>query len=185
MNTQLAAATGLLGWLGLEWKTEGYPTTLGAASGAVAGMVAITPCAGFVQPLAALLIGAVAGVICALAVRLKFKMRYDDSLDVLGVHGIGGIIGMVLLGLFATRAVNPSGQNGLFMGAGGLGTLGVQLLATVVSVAWCFGITWLIAKGVDRTMGLRVTPEDEFTGLDLSQHAESAYSMGGTGRIGS
>jgi ammonium transporter, Amt family len=183
-NTQLAAAAGLLGWVCIEWSSEGFPTTLGAASGAVAGMVAITPCAGFVQPLPALLIGAAAGVLCSLAVRLKFRWRYDDSLDVLGVHGVGGLIGMVLLGLFASRSINPAGANGLFVGAGGLHTFGVECLAALVTVAWSFGLTWLIATGIDRTVGLRVTPEDEFTGLDLTQHAESAYSMGGTGRIG-
>jgi Amt family ammonium transporter len=183
VNTQLAAAAGLLGWIGLEWKTEGFPTTLGAASGAVAGMVAITPCAGYLQPLPALLVGLLAGIVCGLAVRLKFKWRYDDSLDVLGVHGVGGLVGMVLLGLFASRAVDPVGRNGLLVGAGGAGTFGVELLAALVAVVWSFGVTWLIAKGIDRTMGLRVSAEDEFTGLDLTQHAESAYSMGGTGRI--
>jgi Amt family ammonium transporter len=183
LNTQLAAAAGLLGWIGLEWSTEGFPTTLGAASGAVAGMVAITPCAGFLQPLPSLLVGLVAGVVCALAVRFKFKMRYDDSLDVLGVHGVGGLIGMVLLGLFASRAINHAGANGLFEGAGGLHTFGVECLAALVAVVWSFGVTWLLAKGIDRAIGLRVTPEDEFTGLDLTQHAESAYSLGGAGRL--
>ena len=184
VNTQLAAAAGLLAWIIFERTTEKFPTTLGAASGAVAGMVAITPCAGFVGPMPALLIGAAAGCICALAVRLKFRLRYDDSLDVLGVHGVGGLIGMVLLGCFATKAVNPAGANGLFMG-GGLHFFGVELLAAVVTVVFSFGATWAIAKAVDLTIGLRVSPEEEFQGLDLSQHAESAYSMGGTGRIGS
>jgi Amt family ammonium transporter len=184
VNTQLAAAAGLLGWIAVEWSSEGFPTTLGAASGAIAGMVAITPCAGYLQPMPALLVGAVAGVVCSLAVRMKFKYRYDDSLDVLGVHGIGGLIGMVLLGLFASRAVDPAAANGLFIGAGGAHTFGVECLAALVAVVWSFGLTWVIAKAIDSTMGLRVTPEDEFTGLDLTQHAESAYSMGGTGRIG-
>ena len=185
LNTQLAAAAGLLGWICFEWKTEGFPTTLGAASGAVAGMVAITPCAGFLQPLPSLLVGVLAGVVCAMAVRLKFKWRYDDSLDVLGVHGVGGLVGMVLLGLFASKAINPAGANGLFVGAGGVHTFGVELLAALVAVVWSFGVTFLLAKGVDRTMRLRVSPEDEFAGLDLTQHAESAYSVGATGRIGS
>jgi ammonium transporter, Amt family len=147
-------------------------------------MVAITPAAGFLQPMPALLVGAIAGVVCATAVRVKFKMRYDDSLDVLGVRGIGGLVGMVLLGLFASRAVDPAGTNGLFEGAGGLHTLGVECLAALVAVAWSFGVTFVLAKFVDTTMGLRVSPEDEFAGLDLTQHAESAYSMSGTGRIG-
>ncbi len=184
VNTQLAAAAGLLGWLVFERIKESYPTTLGAASGAVAGMVAITPCAGFVAPMAATMIGLVAGVLCAIAVRVKFKLRYDDSLDVLGVHGVGGLVGMILLGLFATRSINPGGANGLFSG-GGFHLLGLEALATVVTVVFSFTVTWLLAKAVDKTIGLRVSPEDEATGLDLSQHAESAYSLGGMGRVGS
>jgi len=183
VNTQLAAAAGLLGWLLFESVKEKVATTLGAASGAVAGMVAITPCAGYLGPMPALLVGAVAGIVCAAAVRAKFKLRYDDSLDVLGVHGVGGVIGMVLLGLFATRAVDPAGANGLLNG-GGLHLLGVELLATVVAVGFCFGMTFLIAKAVDLTIGLRVTAEQEFEGLDLSQHAETAYSMAGGGHAG-
>ncbi|MGH9017008.1 MAG: ammonium transporter [Acidimicrobiales bacterium] len=182
--TQLAASAGLLGWLAFERVRESYPTSLGAASGAVAGMVAITPCAGFVTPMASILIGLVAGVVCAMAVRLKFRLRYDDSLDVLGVHGVGGLVGMVLLGLFATRAVNPAGADGLIHG-GGLHLLGLECLAAAVTVVYSFGVTWLLAKGIDLTMGLRVSPEDEASGLDLTQHAESAYSLGGMGRIGS
>jgi Amt family ammonium transporter len=184
VNTQLAAAAGLLGWLCFERIRESYPTTLGAASGAVAGMVAITPCAGFVTPMAGMLVGLLAGVLCAMAVRLKFKLRYDDSLDVLGVHGVGGLVGMILLGLFATRTINPSGANGLFSG-GGFHLLGVETLAAVVTVAFSFSVTWLLAKAVDKTIGLRVSPENESTGLDLTQHAESAYSLGGMGRVGS
>ncbi|HEX4128202.1 MAG TPA: ammonium transporter [Acidimicrobiales bacterium] len=175
VNTQLAAAAGMLGWLGFEIGKEKVATTLGAASGAVAGMVAITPCAGFIGPMPALVVGALAGVICALAVRTKFKLRYDDSLDVLGVHGVGGIVGMVLLGLFATRAINPAGGNGLLEG-GGMHLFGLELLATVVAVAFCFGMSYVIAKVVDATMGLRVSPETEFDGLDLAVHAETAYS---------
>jgi len=184
VNTALAAAAGLLGWLCFERIREDYPTSLGAASGAVAGMVAITPCAGFVTPMASLLIGVVAGVVCAMAVRLKFRLRYDDSLDVLGVHGVGGLIGMLLLGLFATRSVNRAGADGLLTG-GGFHLLSVQALAAAVTVGFTFSVTWLIATAIDRTIGLRVSPEDESRGLDLSQHAESAYSIGGMGRIGS
>jgi len=182
VNTQCAAAAGLLGWLIFEKTKEAYPTTLGAASGAVAGMVAITPCAGYVNAMAALLIGLIVGVVCAMAVRLKFRWKYDDSLDVLGVHGIGGLSGMLLLGLFATKSVNPAGANGLLTG-GGVHLLGLQALASGVVMAFAFGVTWLIAKVIDLTFGLRVSPEDEFTGLDLTQHAESAYSSGGMGRI--
>ncbi|HVX22098.1 MAG TPA: ammonium transporter [Acidimicrobiales bacterium] len=182
VNTQLAAAAGLVSWIVFERVRESFPTTLGAASGAVAGMVAITPCAGFVTPMGAVAIGLVAGLACALAVRVKFRLRYDDSLDVLGVHGVGGLVGMVLLGFFATRSINPTGADGVFAG-GGFHLLGLQLLAAVVTAAFCFGATWVLAKAVDLTLGLRVTPEDEFTGLDLTQHAESAYSLGGAGRI--
>jgi len=183
-NTQLAAATGLIGWLIYERSTEHYATTLGAASGAVAGMVAITPCAGFVPPYAALIIGLIAGLACSKAVRMKFKLGIDDSLDVLGVHGVGGVIGMVLLGLFASKAVNSAGADGLFYG-GGVHLMLTELLAVFVSAAFAFGATWVIAQVIKHTMGLRVSEEDEMKGLDLSQHAESAYSAGGTGRFSS
>jgi Amt family ammonium transporter len=182
VNTQLAAAAGLLSWILFERVRESFPTTLGAASGAVAGMVAITPCAGFVTPMGAIAIGLVAGVVCALAVRMKFRFRYDDSLDVLGVHGVGGLVGMILLGFFATRSIDPTGANGVFAG-GGFHLLGLESLAALVTVGFSFGATWLVAKAVDMTIGLRVSPEDEFAGLDLTQHAESAYSLGGMGRI--
>ncbi|MDA8283533.1 MAG: ammonia channel protein, partial [Actinomycetota bacterium] len=180
----LAAAAGLLGWLAFEVGKERVATTLGGGSGAVAGMVAITPCAGFIGPMPALLVGAVAGLVCAAAVRLKFRFRYDDSLDVLGVHGVGGLVGMVLLGLFATTAVNPAGGNGLLEG-GGIHVFGWELIAAGVTVVFSFGLTFLIAKAVDLVMGLRVSAEAEDTGLDLTQHSETAYSAGGTGRIGS
>jgi Amt family ammonium transporter len=183
VNTQLAAAAGLIGWVAFEQVREKCPTTLGAASGAVAAMVAITPCAGYVAPMAALLIGLLAGVVCAGAVRLKFRFGYDDSLDVLGVHGVGGLLGMVLLGLFATRSVDPAGANGLFEGAGGAHFLGVEVLAAVVAAAYAFGVTWLLATVVQRTVGLRAAAEDEDRGLDLAQHAETAYALGG-GRAG-
>jgi ammonium transporter, Amt family len=184
VNTQLAAAAALLSWIAYERVRESFPTTLGAASGAVAGMVAITPCAGFVTPMGSVAIGLVAGLVCAMAVRLKFKLGYDDSLDVLGVHGVGGIVGMVLLGFFATKSIDPRGANGLISG-GGFHLLGLECLATLVAVAFCFGVTWIVAKAVDLTIGLRVSPEHESTGLDLTQHAESAYSLGGMGRFGS
>jgi Amt family ammonium transporter len=182
VNTQLAASSGLLGWLIFERIKESRPTTLGAASGAVAGMVAITPCAGFVTPMASVLIGLAAGLVCVVAVRIKFRLRYDDALDVLGVHGVGGLVGMLLLGIFATRSINPTGANGLVAG-GGFHLLGVEAMAASVAATFAFCATWLLAKIIDLTLGLRVSPEDEFRGLDLSQHAESAYSMGGMGRL--
>jgi Amt family ammonium transporter len=184
VNTQLAAAAALLCWIAYERVRESRPTTLGAASGAIAGMVAITPCAGYVTSLAAILVGIAAGLACAIAVRFKFRLRYDDSLDVFGVHGIGGLVGMVLLGLFATKSVNPRGANGLFTG-GGFHFFGLELLAALVAVAFSFGVTLLIAKAIDATIGLRVSPEEEFAGLDITQHAESAYSAPGMSRVDS
>ena len=182
-NTQLAAATGLLGWVVFEKFREKFPTTLGAASGAVAGMVAITPCAGFVSPLAALGIGLAAGLLCAVAVRAKFRFGYDDSLDVLGVHGIGGLLGMFALGLFATKSVNAAGGEGLLVG-GGTHLFLLEVLAAATTAVFAFTVTYVIAKALDLTMGLRVSQEAEYTGLDLSEHAESAYSHGGSGRLG-
>ncbi len=183
LNTQLAACAGLLGWLIVEKFTTKYATTVGAAAGAIAGMVAITPCAGFVDTLPSILIGAVAGVVSAFAVKLKFKLGYDDSLDVLGVHGMGGVVGMILLGLFATTSIDPRGANGVFYG-GGSHLFLVQLLATVVTAAYAFGASWLLAKLVASTIGLRATPEQEMMGLDESIHAETAYSGASMGRIG-
>jgi Amt family ammonium transporter len=175
VNTHLAAATGMLGWLLIEKMKAGHATTLGAASGAVAGLVAITPCAGFVGGASPLVIGAAAGIICYLALGIKAKMNWDDSLDVIAVHLVGGIIGTLLLGLFADIGVNANGHDGLFFG-GGLELLGNQLLAAVVVGAFSFVVTFAIAKVIDTTMGLRVDEEAELHGLDQSQHAESAYS---------
>ncbi|HEX4017782.1 MAG TPA: ammonium transporter, partial [Frankiaceae bacterium] len=178
MTTQLAACTGLLGWLAVEFRRTGSATTLGAASGAVAGLVAITPGAGFVPAWAAMLIGLAAGAVGELAVKLKFRMGYDDSLDVVAVHGMCGLLGTVSVGLFATRLVNATGRHeGLLLG-GGLHQLGMQALAIVVTLAWAFPVTYGIARLVKATVGLRVTRETEIEGLDLSVHAESAYDIG-------
>ncbi len=182
MNTFLAASAAMLGWLLVERLKDGHATTLGAASGAVAGLVAITPCAGFVGGMSPLAIGFVAGAVCMLAVSLKFRFGFDDSLDVIGVHLVGGILGSLLLGLFADVSVNAAGRDGLFLG-GGFGLLGDQLVATVVTLAFSLAVSMAIAKVIDLTMGLRVSPEQEDEGLDLSQHAETAYAFGG-GRIG-
>ncbi|MGI5238313.1 ammonium transporter [Dactylosporangium sp. CA-139066] len=179
LNTQAAGAAAVCGWLLVERFRDGHPTTLGAASGAVAGLVAITPACGSVSPLGALVVGAVAGVACAYAVGLKYRLGYDDSLDVAGVHGVGGLIGTLLIGLLATRAVT-GGDRGLFLG-GGLDLLGRQALAAVVVGVYAFGVTWLLAKTVDRAVGFRVKPEDERAGLDLVVHAESAYELHVTG----
>jgi Amt family ammonium transporter len=183
MNTFLAASAAMLGWLVVERIKDGHPTTLGAASGAVAGLVAITPCAGFVGGLSPILIGFVTGAVCMLAVSLKFRFRYDDSLDVIGVHLVGGVLGSLLLGLFADTAVNKAGADGVFAG-GGLSLLGHQFVATIATLAFSFGVSYVLAQIIDKTMGLRVTPEDESQGLDLSLHAETAYAFGGSGRIG-
>lgn len=175
LNTHLAAAAAMLSWLLVERLVTGHATTLGAASGAVAGLVAITPCAGFVGGMAPVAIGLAAGAVCYAALRVKFRFRFDDSLDVVAVHLVGGLLGALLLGLFADLSVNPLGADGLFFG-GGLELLGKQAVACVATFAFSGIVSLAIAKGIDATMGLRVSREDELIGLDQSQHAEAAYS---------
>jgi Amt family ammonium transporter len=174
VNTHLAAASGMLAWLLVEKLRAGHATTLGAASGAVAGLVAITPCAGFVGGLAPIIIGLVAGAVCYLALTLKTRFNFDDSLDVIAVHLIGGISGALLLGLFADTKVNSLGFDGAFFG-GGSKLLVNQLIAIAATFAFSFIVTWVVAKILDATIGLRVSQEDELVGLDQSQHAEAAY----------
>jgi Amt family ammonium transporter len=175
MNTFLAASAAMLGWLLVERVKEGKATTLGAASGAVAGLVAITPCAGFVGGMSPIWIGLIAGVVCCLALGLKKAFKFDDSLDVVAVHLVGGLVGSILLGLFAETAVNSAVVNeGLFYG-GGAELLLDQIVASVVVLAFSFVVTLVIGKVLDLTMGLRVDEESENEGLDLSQHAEVAY----------
>jgi ammonium transporter, Amt family len=178
LNTFVAAAAGMLGWLIVERLKSGHATTLGAASGAVAGLVAITPCAGFVGGLAPLAIGAIAGAVCFLAIQLKFRFGYDDSLDVVAVHLVGGIIGSVLLGLFADASVNPVGKDGAFFG-GGWGLFGEQVLAVAVVLVYSLVVSGLIGAALKALLpgGIRVTAEDEDTGLDLTQHAEAGYAL--------
>ncbi|HET7531431.1 MAG TPA: ammonium transporter [Mycobacteriales bacterium] len=186
VGTQLAACAGLIGWVAVERLRTGHATTLGAASGAVAGLVAITPACGFVNSLAAIVVGLLGGVVAALAVGLKYRFRYDDSLDVVGVHGAGGVVGTLLVGVFATQHVNSAiGARGLFAG-GGLGLLGEQAMAVVVTIGWAFGLTWAVAQVVQRTIGLRVPEAVEVEGLDTAVHAESAYDFGNVraGRVG-
>jgi ammonium transporter, Amt family len=175
MNTFLAASAAMLGWLVVERMKDGHATTLGAASGAVAGLVAITPCAGFVGGLAPIAIGAIAGALCYLAIGLKTRFGYDDSLDVVGVHLVGGLVGSLLLGFFADTAVNPAGFDGAFFG-GGTDLLVDQIIASAVTLGYSFVVSYAIAKVLDVTMGIRVNAEDEETGLDLTQHAETAYT---------
>lgn len=175
VTTHIAAAAATMSWLFTEWKHRGQPTVLGAASGAVAGLVAITPASGFVGPLAALIIGLGVGVLCYFAIGVKSKLGYDDSLDAVGVHAVGGIFGAIMVGFFASKAINPAGANGLFYG--NVGLLGVQVLSVVVTIAYSFVISWVLLKILDKTMGLRVNDEEELDGLDLSQHGESGYSL--------
>jgi Amt family ammonium transporter len=180
LATNLGAAAGACGWALNEARKERKATTLGVVSGAVAGLVAITPPAGYVGPMGAIAIGLIAGAICSWAVSLKFRFGYDDSLDVVGVHLVGGIAGSLLLGVFATVGVNEFGADGLIAG-GGFGLLGKQLVAVLATLAFSFIVTMVIAKVVDATIGLRVTEEDEITGLDLSQHSEVGYSLSDSG----
>jgi Amt family ammonium transporter len=177
MNTFVAAAAGMLGWLLVERIKDGHATSLGAASGAVAGLVAITPCAGFVGGLSPVVIGAVAGIVCYLAIQLKFRFGYDDSLDVVGVHLVGGLVGSLLLGFFADSTINSLVvDEGLFLG-GGTALLVDQIVASAATLVFSFVVTLLIAKAIDATIGLRVSEEEEAQGLDLTQHAESGYNL--------
>ena len=172
--TNTATATAALAWMIVEWMYRGKPTVLGAASGAVAGLVAITPASGFVGPMASIMIGLGAGVFCYLAVLWKSRLGYDDALDVVGIHGVGGIWGALATGLFASKAINAAGADGLFYG--NPAQLGIQAVAVLVSVVFAFVGTFVILKLVDGLMGLRVSDEEERMGLDLSQHEERAYS---------
>jgi ammonium transporter, Amt family len=176
MNTFLAASAAMLGWLVVERIKDGHATTLGAASGAVAGLVAITPCAGFVGGMAPVYIGLVTGAVCYLALGIKKAFRFDDSLDVIAVHLVGGLVGTLLLGFFADAAINPAVVNeGVFLGGGG-DLLVDQIVAAVVTLAYSFVLSLVIGKVIDLTIGLRVSEEDEDVGLDLTQHAEVAYA---------
>lgn len=172
--THLAAAAAALTWMAVEWTHRGKPTVLGVASGAVAGMASVTAGAGFIGPVSAAFLGATAGVLAYLAIVWKGKFGYDDTLDVVGLHGVGGFVGMLGVGLVASTAVNPAGPNGLLFG--NPGQLGMQMVAAGVAVVFAFVGTYLILKMLDGMIKLRVSPEEEATGLDLSQHNERAYS---------
>jgi Amt family ammonium transporter len=173
--THISTAAAALSWMILEWAYRGNPTVLGAASGAVAGLVAITPASGFVGPVSAIIIGLVGGAVCYLAINLKSKFGYDDSLDVVGVHGVGGTWGALATGLFACKAINSAGNDGLFFGNFSL--IGIQAISVVSAWIYSFVVTLIILKILDWTMGLRVTEEHEINGLDLSQHGEAGYSF--------
>ncbi|NLI82373.1 MAG: ammonium transporter [Deltaproteobacteria bacterium] len=173
--THVAAGAAAFSWMIVEWAHRGKPTALGAVSGAVAGLVAITPASGFVGPLSSLIIGLIGGAVCYAAVSLKPKFGYDDSLDVVGVHAVGGTAGAILTGFFASTAVNAAGGNGLFFG--NPGQVGIQALSVLAAWAYSFVVTWIILKVLDATLGLRVSEEEESDGLDLSQHGEVGYTF--------
>lgn len=176
INTNTAAAAAGAAWMIIDWLVNKVPTMLGVATGMVAGLVAVTPAAGYVTPLSAMLIGILAGSICFFFVTsIKARFGYDDSLDVFGVHGIGGIIGALATGLFATKTINPSGNDGLFYG--NAHQLWVQFLTTVVAVAYSAVMTLILYRVVDRLIGMRVTVREENIGLDLTQHHETGYTL--------
>ncbi|WP_199539127.1 ammonium transporter [Desertihabitans brevis] len=185
VNTIVATCAAMIGWLVLERIRDGHPTSLGAASGIVAGLVAITPACSSVSPIGAIIIGLIAGVACAAAVGLKYKLGYDDSLDVVGVHLVGGLIGTLLIGLLADPAA-PAEASGLFYG-GGAGLLGIQAVGALATLVYSFVVTLLIAFVLKLVMGWRVDEEAEVDGIDGDQHAESGYDLhplrGGSGML--
>jgi Amt family ammonium transporter len=175
VTTNTAAAMGALTWVTVAWAHKGHPSVLGAAAGAVAGLVGITPAAGFVSPASAILIGLGAGVICYFAIQLREKLRVDDALDVWAVHGMGGTWGAIATGIFASEAVNSAGKNGLLFG--NPGQLVTQIIAVLATWVFCGVMTFIILKIVDLVVGLRVEEQEEALGLDLSQHGEPAYQL--------
>ncbi|MFG3601879.1 ammonium transporter [Micromonospora chersina] len=185
MNTQVATAAALLGWIVVEWVRDGKPTLVGASSGAVAGLVAITPACAFITPAAAVLLGLVAGAVCALAVGLKYRLGYDDSLDVVGVHFVGGWIGCLWIGLFGTASVSSLvASDGLLVG-GDATLLGKQALGALIVTVYSFVVAYALGFVIDKTIGFRISAEAEVDGIDVAEHAESAYdlspSTGGSG----
>jgi Amt family ammonium transporter len=183
MNTQVATAAAALGWLLVEKIRDGHPTSLGVASGAVAGLVAITPACAFVAPWAAVVIGLLAGIFCALAVGLKYMFNVDDSLDVVGVHLVGGIWGCLSIGLFGSSTINSLGLDGIFYG-GGTTLLGKQAFGAFFVLAYSFIVTLIIGFIINKTIGFRVKPEAEVAGIDYDQHAETGYELTSSSRGG-
>lgn len=173
--THIGGTTGALAWIAMEWRLRGKATTLGAASGAIAGLATVTPAAGYVGPLSAAIIGILAGIGCYLGIMAKNRFGYDDSLDVVGIHGVGGVIGLICTGFLASKAVNPGGADGLFFG--NPSQLGLQCIAVFVTIVYSFVISYILLKIVDKILGLRVSETDEIGGLDLSQHDETAYNI--------
>jgi Amt family ammonium transporter len=178
INTQIATAAAAMTWIAYEKFRDGKATSLGVASGAIAGAVAITPSCGYLNPLGALILGLIAGVVSAWAVTRKYKLGYDDSLDVVGVHGVGGILGMLAIGFLATLTANAAGANGLFF-SGGATQLNRQVIAIIAVALFSFAATWLIATIIQKTIGFRAFRDDELNGLDTTYHAESAYDITG------
>jgi Amt family ammonium transporter len=172
--THMGGMAGMAMWCAVEWLYQGKPTTLGAASGAVAGLATVTPAAGFVTPGSAVMIGLTAGLCCYFAVVLKSKLRFDDSLDVVGIHGLGGLIGTLMAGLLATKSVNPDGADGLFYGNASL--VGVQAFGILVVGGYAFVVSYGILKAVNAFMGLRLPAQAEGVGLDVAEHNEAAYT---------
>jgi Amt family ammonium transporter len=184
VNTQVATAAAALGWIIVERLRSGAATSLGIASGAVSGLVAITPACAFVAPWGAVVLGLLAGAICSLAVSLKYKLGFDDSLDVVGVHLVGGAVGSILIGFLGTTRVNEFGFDGLLYG-GGFGLLGRQAAAVAIVGTFSFTVALIIGFLIDKTIGFRVKPEVEVEGIDLAEHLESAYEFGSSGAGGS
>jgi len=172
--THLGGMSGMAMWVILEWIHRGKPTTLGAASGAISGLATITPASGFVGPNSAIIIGLLAGIVCYTAVALKNRFGYDDSLDVVGIHGVGGLIGTLCVGVFASTAFNPGGADGLISGNPSL--LVSQCIGVAVVLIYAFVVSWVMLKIIDMVFGLRVSDDTEDQGLDLSEHSETAYS---------
>ncbi len=187
-NTQVATAAALVAWIAVERLRGGHATAVGAASGAVAGLVAITPACAFVDPGGAIIIGLAAGALCALAIGLKYRLGFDDALDVVGVHLVGGMVGTLLIGLLGTASLNDTAQTGLFYG-GGLKLLGRQAVAAFAVAIFSFLVSYIVAKIIGVTMGFRIPDEDEVSGIDVASHAESGYDLtpgfGGTRAVGS
>ncbi|MBQ1042403.1 ammonium transporter [Micromonospora sp. C72] len=180
INTQVATAAALLGWIVVEWVRDGKPTLVGASSGAIAGLVAITPACAFITPAAAVLLGVVAGAVCALAVGLKYRLGYDDSLDVVGVHFVGGWIGCLWIGLFGTASVSSLVEtDGLFVG-GDATLLGKQAISALIVSVYSFVVAFALGFVIDKTIGLRVSAESEIDGIDIAEHAESGYDLSPT-----
>jgi Amt family ammonium transporter len=174
LNTDLAASFAAIAWLAIGWALEKRPTFVGLLTGAVAGLATITPAAGYVSPVAAVIIGSISGLVCYGAVALKNRLHWDDALDVWGVHGVGGFLGIVLLGVFATTAFNPAGTDGLL--AGNATFLGKQVAAVVLSSIWAFGFTFGMLWLINRVTPVKVTSDEEEAGLDLALHGEAAYA---------